>query len=306
VTAPSCFEVTADFGIPIGLAGRTKVEIRRGQMGLAGLTKGIRLSAIWSKYGLIVVGNIVFFILVYFISYRPHNEESRASELLSMAQSAETQERKETAVDLYEKILADYAATRSAVTARERLPILKKSLSKKEKPLLPPPPRCEEIDIEEMLRKGPAVYIATYVAKHFHQFPKDRAKLIEVISKYLKMSLEWQGVPLKQLKGESEFQNAFFQKQFFTVQPRCKMASDWIYDDFSVENANFFSWHHATLKLVVSQGGERAEEIQRAETIASGGRVDMLEFRVRSSGGPLTCHIEVKSDEGSVKVTEEI
>jgi hypothetical protein len=270
------------------------------------LIKGFRFSSIWSKYGLIVVGKIVFFVLLYFFSYRPHNEENRAAEFLSLAQSAETQERKETAVDLYEKILADYASTRSAVTAKERLPILKKSLSKKDEPLLPPPPRCEEIDIEEMLRKGPAVYIATYVAKHFHQFPKDRAKLIEVISKYLKMSMEWQGVPLKQLKGESEFQTEFFIKQFFTVRPRCKMASDWIYDDFSVENANFFPWRNATLKLVVSQGGEKAEQILRAETIASGGRVDMLEFRVRSSGGPVTCHIEVKSDEGTVKVSEEI
>ena len=78
--------------------------------------KRFRLSAIWSKYGLIVVGNIVFFILLYFFSYRPHNEENRASEFLSIAQSAETGGRKETALDLYERILSDYGETRAAET----------------------------------------------------------------------------------------------------------------------------------------------------------------------------------------------
>ncbi len=46
----------------------------------------------WKKYGLIVVGNIVFFALLYFISYRPNNDENRAAEFLSMAQEQEATE----------------------------------------------------------------------------------------------------------------------------------------------------------------------------------------------------------------------
>jgi hypothetical protein len=266
----------------------------------------VRLSAIWSKYGLIVVGNIVFFVLLYFFSYRPHNEENRASEFLSMAQSAETGERKETAVDLYERILSDYAETRAAETARKRLPMLKESLSRKEGVVPPPPPRCEEIDIEEMLRKGPAVYIATYVAKHYSKFPHDRAKLSEIILKYLKMALEWQKVPLKQLKAESEFQSDFFKKRFFELQPRCRMTSDWVYDDFAVENVNFYPWRGATIALQVTQGKEKAVKTTRVSEVRSGDAVEMLEFRVRETGGPVTCRIEVKADEGRVVYSEEI
>ncbi len=275
-------------------------------MGITGLLKKFRLAALWSKYGLIVVGNIVFFVLLYFFSYRPHNEENRASEFLSIAQLAETRERKETAVDLYEKILADYDGTRAALTAKGRLPVLKKSLSKKRDVSIPPPPKCEEIDIEEMLRKGPAVYISTYVAKHFQQFPHDKSKLLEIIQRYLKMALEYQKVPLKQLKGESEFQSDFFQKRFFAVKPRCKLTSDWIYDDFRVENANFFPWHNVTVKLTVTQGGDEEERIHRVSTIAAGESLEMLEFRVKSSGGAVTCRMEVKSDEGDAQFSEEI
>ncbi len=275
-------------------------------MGFKNIANKLRLGTLWSKYGLIVVGNIVFFILLYLFSYRPHNAENRASEFLSMGQLAETRERKETAVDLYEKVLADYPDTRAALTAGERLPVLKKSLTEKQDALPPPPVKCEEIDLEEMLRKGPAVYIATYVAKHFRRFPSDRAKLIDIISKYLKLALEWQKVPLKQLRGESELRGEFFQSQFFEIQPRCIMTSDWIYDDFSIRNDNFFSWNNVTVKLVLSQGEQKAEKTLRLPLVRAGEAIDITEFRVRSSSGTVVCRMEVKADEGDVNVSEEI
>src|SRR5690606_9682238 len=40
--------------------------------------------AMWQKYGLIVVGNIVFFALLYFVQYRPNSIDNRATELLTM------------------------------------------------------------------------------------------------------------------------------------------------------------------------------------------------------------------------------
>lgn len=268
--------------------------------------KKLRLGALWSKYGLIVVGNIVFFVLLYLFSYRPHNAENRASEFLSMAQLAETRERKETAVDLYEKVLADYQNTRAALTARERLQVLKKSLTAKKDVAPPPPVKCEEIDLEEMLRKGPAVYVATYVAKHFDRFPSDRAKLIEIISKNLKMAMEWQKVPLKQLRRESEFRSELLQSQFFEIQPRCVMTSDWVFDDFGIRNDNFFAWNNVTVKLSLAQGSEKTEKTLRLEVVPSGETVDITEFRVRGSAGTVTCRMSIKSDEGAVDVSEEI
>ena len=49
----------------------------------------------WHKYGLIVIGNVVFFALLYFVQYRPNSRDNRAAELLSLAQHEETEHRLE-------------------------------------------------------------------------------------------------------------------------------------------------------------------------------------------------------------------
>ena len=54
----------------------------------------------WHKYGLIVIGNVVFFALLYFVQYRPNSRESRAAELLTLAQHEETDQRLEAAESL--------------------------------------------------------------------------------------------------------------------------------------------------------------------------------------------------------------
>lgn len=37
------------------------------------------MHAFWQKYGLIVVGNLVFFALLYFMQYQPNSRDSRAT-----------------------------------------------------------------------------------------------------------------------------------------------------------------------------------------------------------------------------------
>lgn len=261
---------------------------------------------LWNKYGLIVVGNIVFFILLYFFSYRPHNVENRSMELLSMAQTAENNGRNETAVDLYEKILTDYKGTRAAKIAEERTPKLKKTLSQNR--VVPPdcPARCEDLNLEEMLRKEPMVYVATHMAKHYDYYPSDRSKIREIILRNLKAAYEWAKVPLSKLKAESEFQSPALKQAFFDLQPKCIVAPDLIYDDFSVRNDNFFEWTNATVELTVSQGQAQTTKTIRAPETPAAGSLHVLEFRIKKSEGPVTCRINLKTDQGHLTVSQEI
>ena len=266
----------------------------------------IKPRELWNKYGLIVVGNIVFFILLYLFSYRPHNTENRSMELLSMAQTAETKGHNQTAADLYEKILADYKGTRAAQTATERAPILKKTLSKKT--VVPPdcPARCEDLNLEEMLRKEPTVYVATHMAKHYDRFPSDREKIREIILKNLKVSHEWAKIPVAKLRAESEFQSPELQQAFFNLHPKCHVTPDWIYDDFAVKNDNFFAWSNAVIEMTVSQGAEKTTRTVRAPSAESGELLDVLEFRIQKDGGPVTCTVSIKADQGKATTTQEI
>lgn len=266
----------------------------------------ISISGLWSKYGLIVVGNIVFFVLLYLFSYRPHNSENRASEFLSLAQLAETKNHSQTAMDLYEKIIHDYEGTRAFQTAEQRFPEIKKTLQKEPECPEVKTTHCEALNLEEMLRKDPGVYIATHLAQHFERIPDDRAKLTEIIWKYLKMAHEWGKIPVKDLAMESEFQTKLLKKTFFELNPKCRMDPDWWYDDFYVVNDNFFAWKGANISVTVSQGEEKKEAQLRAQQLASGERLDLLEFRVKKDGGPVTCAISLKTPNGSVTVTEEL
>src|ERR1700742_1064790 len=85
----------------------------------------------WQKYGLIVVGNVVFFALLYFIQYRPNSRDSRATELLTLAQREENENRLEAAETVYAKIVADYADSDASAVARERLPKVRALAKKK-------------------------------------------------------------------------------------------------------------------------------------------------------------------------------
>ena len=251
----------------------------------------------WQKYGLIVVGNIVFFVLLYFISYRPNNDEHRAAELLAMAQEQETQGRAEAASVLYGKVLARYPKTEASRTARARLPAVQKRLASRAVPgrpqLLPP-----QVDMSEMLDRKPSLYVATYLAAHWGDDPALKPKLRAAILAYLGAAIRVDGLSLADLRREKELRANGLEQDLFTVRPACAMTPDFVYDDFAVRNDNFFPWHNANIKLDVGQGKEILSEEIRIEELAPGASIDVLEFRVKGSGGVVSCAVEVTAAEG--------
>src|SRR5262252_2683884 len=96
----------------------------------------------WHKYGLIVIGNVVFFALLYFVQYRPNSRENRAAELLTLAQHEETEHRLEAAESLYAMIVADYADDRPALVAKERLPKVRAMMQRRRETQPPLPAAC--------------------------------------------------------------------------------------------------------------------------------------------------------------------
>ena len=258
----------------------------------------------WEKYGLIVIGNIVFFVLLYFVSYRPHNEENRAAEMLSFAQEQETQGVDAAAKVLYEKVLQDYPETRAAATAGERLPVVSKRLAA---PIRPEPELVEpRLDLGPMLSRGPSLYVAAFLAEHYDDDPTLKPKIHEAIQRHLWVAVNHEGIGLESLRREKEFQSPVIQREIFAMRPRCVMSPDWIYDDFSVKNDNFFPWHNVNLEVSVTQGEESAEASIRLPVLEPGESVDLLELRVRGDGGAVTCAGELTAQEGRVRWSQDI
>jgi hypothetical protein len=255
------------------------------------------LAQSWQKYGLIVVGNVVFFVLLYFVSYRPNNDEHRAAELLAMAQEQETQGRAEAASVLYGKVLARYPETESARTAKTRIPALAKWVASRavagRPPVLQP-----QLDLSQMLDRRPSLYIATYLAAHYGDDPALKPKLRQAILAYLGGALRIDGLALADLRREKELRAPELEQELFAVRPACAMTPDIVYDDFAVRNDNFFPWKNANVRLTVKQGSETISEEIRIEELAAGATIDVLEFRVKGSGGVVECAAEVTAAEG--------
>jgi len=251
----------------------------------------------WEKYSLIVIGNIVFFALLYLFSYRPHNSENRASEFLALGQEQETLKRNETALVLYEKILADYGNTRAAVTATQRIPIIKKNaiVAPKSAPELKKP----RLDLGPMLDRRPSIYIAGFLSKHFEDDPILQPKLREAIHRYLRLAVYEEKVPISQIKRETEFQHPTIKQEFFDINPECLMEPDWFYDDFSLKNKNFYPWTNVNIKLTISQGDAKETNEIRIERLESGESVELLEFRVKKSAGVARCSGTITASEGA-------
>lgn len=264
-----------------------------------------RIREAWNKYSLIIVGNIVFFALLYFISYRPNNDESRAAELLSLAQSAETQGLDEAAFVLYEKITQDYHQARAFKTAKTRLPKLRKQLAKEE-PTQPQSCRveCEDLELDEMLRQGPARYTASFLARQYPSRVEDQPKIHTLIRRYLVFSLKHERAALETLR--SDFKDPALAKEFFAPKPACVLRPDWIWDDFSVRNDNFYDWHNVFIELEVKQAGRTEKKSVRLEELKAGRQVPVLEFRVGSDAGIVTCRMKVRADEGAGEIIEDL
>jgi hypothetical protein len=251
----------------------------------------------WQKYGLIVVGNIVFFVLLYFVSYRPNNDEHRAAELLAMAQEQETQGRAEAASVLYGKVLSRYPDTEASRMAKARIPAVERWVASRAVPgkaqMVAP-----QLDLSQMLDRRPSLYVATYLASHYGDDPALKPKLRQAILAYLGGAMRIDGLSLADLRREKELRAPELEQELFAVRPACAMEADLIYDDFSVRNDNFYPWRNANIKLEVRQGGETETDEIRVEELAPGASVDVLEFRVRGSGGVVSCAADVTAAEG--------
>ncbi|HUT78435.1 MAG TPA: hypothetical protein VM285_12145, partial [Polyangia bacterium] len=223
---------------------------------------------------------------------------------LSMAQTAETDGRLEAATVIYGRLVDGYRETPAGATAAERLPVVRKLAMAPVRPepeLVPP-----RIDLQAMLDRGPAVYVAAFLAAHYRDDPSLTARLHEAIGRYLAIAFRDEGIEPARLAREPEFQDGFFQAEFFSVKPKCKMVSDWIYDDFAVENANFFPWTSANVRLTVRQGDQAQSAEQRLERLEPGQALDLLEFRVKKTGGVVRCEMEITATEGKSARAEEL
>src|SRR5690606_7324258 len=110
-------------------------------------------------------GNVVFFALLYFLQYRPNSRESRATELLTLAQQQETEQKLEAAEVLYARIVASYSDCEAAAFAEERLPKVRAlaKLRREEQPILPE--ACaSRLEVKELLEQKPSFYLAELVA----------------------------------------------------------------------------------------------------------------------------------------------
>lgn len=260
------------------------------------------LRAMWNKYGLIVVGNVVFFALLYFVQYRPNSIDSRATELLTLAQREEAEQRLEAAESVYSKILADYADSSAGSIARERLPKVLALAKKKREVQAPLPAACApEIKIAELLEQRPSFYLAELVAAHYPEVqPPERERYFGVLDGYVWVALNRDKVPLEKLKKSAYFKAGDLQQRYFSLSASARFTSDWIYDDFKVKNTSFFALHNAVIELSAQQGGRSQEASIRVPELLPDAEVDVLELNVAAEGGAVNIKGTIHADEGEV------
>lgn len=258
------------------------------------------LRELWNKYGLIVVGNVVFFALLYFIQYRPNSRDSRATELLTLAQREESEQHLEAAEAVYTKILADYRDSASGAVARERLPKVLALAKKKRETPAPLPAACApEIDIKAMLEAKPSLYLAELVAAHYPDVQQvERDRYFQVLDGYVWLALNRDEVPLDKLRKSPSFRAGELQQRYFTITASARFLPDWVWDDFKVTNTSGFTLHNVVLDLTVSQADRNAHESLRIPQLAPDQEIDALEFKVTADGGEVTFKGAISSDEG--------
>ena len=274
------------------------VSVDGGEPRKAGFVRGM-----WNKYGLIVVGNVVFFALLYFVQYRPNSLDSRATELLTLAQREEAEQRLEAAESVYSKILADYPDSSASGVARERLPKVL-ALAKKKREAQPPlPAACApEIKIDELLEAKPSLYLAELVAAHFPEVQQpERERYFGVLDGYVWVALNRDKVPLDKLRNSPFFKSSELQRRYFTLSAAAHFTSDWIYDDFKVKNRSFFALHNVVIELSAQQGGRSEEASVRVPELLPEAELDVLELNVAAEGGAVNIKGSISADEGKAE-----
>ncbi len=256
--------------------------------------------AMWQKYGLIVVGNVVFFALLYFLQYRPNNRENRATEYLTLAQQQENERHYEAAEVLYAKILATYGDCEAARIAEARVAKVR-ALEKQRREMQPilPAACAERINMKELLEQKPSFYLAELVAGYYPELKQtERERYFDVLDSYMWLALSRDGVPLAKLKASPAFRTEAVRKRYFEVQASASFKNDYYYDDFKVKNRNYFPWHNAVIELTVKQGDSTEQASVRVPELPAEAEIDVLEFNVASDGGSVEVQGSVVADEG--------
>jgi hypothetical protein len=261
------------------------------------------LVGLWHKYGLIVVGNVVFFALLYFVQYRPNSRESRATELLTMAQREEAEQHLEAAEALYAKIVADYTDADAFALARERLPKVQAQAKRKREAQPPLPASCAPtIDIKEVLEIKPSMYLAELVSGHYPEVQAaERERYFSVLDDYVWLVLNRDKVPLAKLKASPVFRATELAQRYFSVKASARMIEDLIYDDFLVKNTSFFPLHNVVLEFTATQAGSSEHSSMRIPELAAGAEVMVLEFNVGKNDGAVELHGRITADEGKLE-----
>lgn len=263
-------------------------------------TRGSWLRDLWQKYGLIIVGNLVFFALLYFVQYRPNSRDARATELLTMAQREEAEQRLEAAETLYAKVITDYEGSNAHALASERLPKVK-ALAKKKRETQPPlPAACAPtIDVKDLLEQKPSFYLAELVAGHYPEVqPAERERYFRALDDYVWLALNRDHVPVAKLRNNPVFRAGELQRRYFTLSASTRFVSDWMYDDFKLKNTGYFALHNAVIDVTVKQGGDSEHESLRVRELLPGAETEVLEFDVSKNGGAVEVSGTITADEG--------
>jgi len=257
----------------------------------------------WNKYGLIVVGNVVFFALLYFIQYRPNSRDSRATELLTLGQREEAEQKLEAAESIYAKVLADYGDSAAGAIARERLPKVLAAAKKKREIQPPLPAACApEIKVGELLEAKPSFFLAELVAGHFPEVqPAERERYFGVLDGYVWLALNRDEVPLDKLKKSPMFVSGELSRRYFALSAQARFEPDWIFDDFKVKNRSYFTLHNAVIDITVSQGDKLEHASVRVPELAPDAEADVLELNVAAEGGEVHVKGSISADEGKVQ-----
>jgi hypothetical protein len=261
------------------------------------------LVGLWQKYGLIVVGNVVFFALLYFVQYRPNSRENRATELLTMAQREEAEQHLEAAEALYAKVVSDYTDADAFGLARERLPKVQAQARRKREAQPPLPASCAPaIDIKEVLEIKPSMYLAELVSGHYPEVQAaERERYFSVLDDYVWLALNRDKIPLAKLKASPVFRAGELAQRYFSVKASARMEEDWLYDDFFVKNTGFFPLHNVVIELTASQGGSSEQQSLRIPVLPTGGELRVLELNVGKDEGAVELHGRITADEGKAE-----
>lgn len=257
----------------------------------------------WHKYGLIVIGNVVFFALLYFVQYRPNSRENRAAELLTLAQHEETERRLEAAESLYSMILTDYGDDRPAVVAKQRLPKVRAQLQQRRSVQPPLPAACSPaVDIQALLEQRPSFYLAELVAGQYPGIPEvQRERYFDRLDGYVWLALNRDHVPLAKFQESPTFRANELRERYLTPKANARFVPDWVYDDFKVKNRGFFTLHNVVVELNVTQAGKSDKASVRATELAPEAEIAVLEFNIKKNAGTVYVQGTLVADEGKLE-----